>query len=119
MMQNFEWIEDPREVFAQMTFEYVQDIKHTIRQILLRFAPEMEAWMKENAQWTDQTGNARQTLYALMEETADEFRVIADYTMWYGVFLELANAGNFAIVAPCIDVFAPRIFQALREALGA
>lgn len=118
MTQEFYWETDPAEVFPQMVYEYVQAIKRTIRAVLLRFAPEMESWLKENAGWNDQTGNARQTLYALLEESADDLRVVADYKMWYGVFLELSNAGRFAVVAPCIDVFAPRIFQALQEALG-
>lgn len=118
MTDDFSWQDDPVDVFSQMVDEYVLDIRAVIQAVMLRFEPEIEAWMKENAGWNDQTGNLRQTLYSLFYSAPDDFFLIADYKLWYGVFLELANAGRYAVVAPAIDTFAPRIFQAIREALG-
>jgi hypothetical protein len=36
----------------------------------------------------------------------------------YGIFLELANAGRFAIVNPALDFFAPKIWADVRRLIN-
>jgi hypothetical protein len=63
----------------------------------------LEAQAKLNAPWTDRTGNARQGLHggAVLEGT--DFVIYIAHTMTYGVYLELCNAGNFAILMPTLE----------------
>lgn len=62
-----------------------------------------EGWMKENAPWTDRTGNARATL-----RTTTEHEAKVHHTIWlfggvpYQVWLEVRFAGRYAIIGPAI-----------------
>ena len=85
--------------------------------ILSSYAQEMGNWMRDNARWTDRTGNARNSLEAVTEFTDDTIKVIAkgggppSYVKW----LELARAGKYAIVRPCLEHFAGRMYRDLRD----
>ena len=118
MNEEFEWLSDPVEVFGSMVDGYEAYIRAVIRDICNYYVPQIEAWMKQNAKWEDQTGNARQTMYAELQEMLYTFIIRADYGMDYGVFLELANSGRFAVVAPAMDFFTPQIFKAIQGAIG-
>ena len=112
---SFEWESDPAIVFSEAVDEGVMTIRLMVRAVLLSFAPVMEAWMKDNAPWTDRTGNLRASLHTELETFSDAFALTADYGLDYGVFLELANSGQYSIIALTIDVFAPKIFDALER----
>ena len=79
------------------------------------WAGEIQNYMRENARWTDRTSNARNSLSAATEFTADTLTLIAsgggppDYV----VFLELAMAGKYAIVRPTMELYAGKIYQDL------
>lgn len=63
-----------------------------------------ESYMKENASWTDRTANARNGLAANadIQGTGLFTRVglTLSHGVSYGIWLELANAGKYAIVGP-------------------
>lgn len=105
------WSNPPAQAWEGLAREYVAAIRRGVRTIADRYAPEIEAWMKSNASWTDRTGNARQTLNTDVHNlTADMVEIMLAHGVEYGIFLELANAGNYAVIAPALDVFGPRIW---------
>lgn len=65
-------------------------------------ATRSEAWMKTNAPWTDRTTNARSGLFAKVDDTigADVWLLILSHTVAYGIWLEVANSGQYAVVRP-------------------
>lgn len=85
--------------------------------ILQSYAAEMGNWMRSGAKWTDRTGNARNSLSAVTEFTADVWRLTAmgggppDYVK----YLELAHGAKYAIVRPCLLRFAGPILRDLRR----
>lgn len=64
------------------------------------WAGVLEKDMKENAPWQDRTGNARQGLYGTASMDSKEIKIRIGHTMDYGVFLELARDGKYAILKP-------------------
>jgi hypothetical protein len=62
-----------------------------------------EGWMKENASWTDRTGNARAGLRATTEHESK-----VHHTVWlsgrvpYQIWLEVRFAGKYAIITPAL-----------------
>jgi hypothetical protein len=76
-----------------------------------RMAPEVEAYMKNNAPWTDRTGNARNGLAAHAYQDGDEIGILLYHQVSYGIWLEIANAGKYAIINPTIDTMGPRVMQ--------
>ena len=113
------WSVPPEEAFGDLADAYVQAIQDAVWAIAQRRAPEIESWMKINARWTDRTSNARQGLAADAERLATEaVQIVMSYDVDYGIFLELAHAGNYAIIGPALDHFAPIIWQDVLALLG-
>ena len=116
---NFEWDTSPEQAFIPMTEQLIIRIKTAVYDLMQFFAIEIEQWMKLNAQWTDRTGNLRQSLWATAQRMgSDAVTLMFDYGLDYGFFLEYANQGRYAIIAPALDYFLPRIWKAIRSLLG-
>lgn len=115
---SFQWDVTPDMAFMQLTDAYIAAIQRGVRAIANRYAPEIESHMKAHALWVDRTGNARQTLHTAVEELSlDMVEIILSHGVDYGIYLELSNAGRFAIIAPTIDVFGPRIWADVQAML--
>lgn len=112
---SFEWETSPEQAFIPMTDQYIRDIRAEISAVLLRFEPEIEAWLKANAPWVDRTGNLRASLWADAVQFGQDLFLLFDYGLDYGVFLELGNSGAYAVIAPALDVFAPRIWAEIER----
>jgi hypothetical protein len=81
-------------------------------------APQVEAHMKTNAPWTDQTGNARQGLRAeAFDEWPQNAGIVLYHTVQYGIWLEVKNSGEYAIIQPTIDVMGPEVMRSLENIL--
>lgn len=82
-------------------------------------APAMEAYAKDNASWTDRTGNARQGLQGFVEDVSETIiDVYISHGVDYGKWLELAHAGRYAILWPTIQAHMPVVTRMLEDALG-
>ena len=79
-----------------------------------RLAARIEQWMKSNARWRDRTGEARAQLRAYAEISASLITVYIVHGVSYGIFLELMEAGTYAIVKPALDYWTPRMMDELR-----
>ncbi len=80
---------------------------------------EAEAEMKRDAPWTDRTSHARQGLKGRAEQYHDRVQVTLSHTMEYGVHLELANSGQYAILKPTAQRRAPRFIEDVKRVVGA
>lgn len=115
---SFRWDVTPTRAWDALAVTYAQAIRRGVRAIALRYAPEIEAYMKANASWTDRTGNARQSLTVEVEDAAgDMVEIILAHGVEYGIWLELAHGGAYQIIAPTLDIFAPRIWADVRALL--
>lgn len=110
------WIRRPEvqaRAFEQYTMESFEEAVDTAQ----RVAKEAEVWMKENAPWTDRTGNARRELYARVTVERDRYLIVIRFGhgVDYGIFLELARAGRFGIINPTIDKYGPEFMSEIVE----
>ncbi len=83
-----------------------------------RVAREMEEYAKTNAPWEDQTGNARRTLKAVVVPAANSTTIYLGYNVFYGIYLEFANGGRFAIIQPTMAAFAGRVLGEIRSSIS-
>ena len=118
MASGFRWTTPPEQAFPQMYESYVGQVTRTVYSIVQSEAPQAENWMKDNAPWTDRTGNARQGLNAQAFLGMWRVWMMLDHGVDYGKYLEFKHAGRFAIVAPAVDVFYARVMTRIRQALG-
>lgn len=109
---SFQWDNPPTQAWGELVDAQIAAIRDAVRQLVNRYAPEIQAWMMQNAPWQDQSGLARQTLSAEVNDLAsDALEIVMSHGMSYGVYLELAHGGRWAIIGPAIDHFAPRIWN--------
>jgi len=72
-------------------------------------APEVENYMKINAPWEDQTGNARNGLAARAYRDKDEIGIVLFHQVAYGIWLETRFGGKYAIIEPTIQAMSPKV----------
>lgn len=115
---SFKWQVAPTDVFPQMAEQYTRTIFQSGRRVAYDRAEDMESWAKANAPWTDRTGDARERLHATVEETGPIGTIVLSHGVDYGIWLEIANGGRFAIIALAIDVWGPVVMRDLQRMMN-
>lgn len=82
-------------------------------------ASEIQEKMKTNRPWTDRTGMAKARLSAdVSQPNSNTIRITLSHGVDYGIWLELANGKNYAIIAPTIREEGPRIVEDLNNLMS-
>lgn len=124
MSSGFVWVTSPSFAFRGLMDSYEEYVIQVVFEMLRQRAPEITAWMKANAPWTDRTGNARRSLIA--EAMAAVGQKVLALELRYGPrggeveyakYLEYSHAGRYSIIAPAIDYWAPVILADVQAAL--
>ncbi|QXO13675.1 hypothetical protein SEA_DUMPTRUCK_19 [Gordonia phage DumpTruck] len=76
-----------------------------------------EAYMKNNAPWTDRTGAARSGLTATSFHEDDKSTVVFAHSVHYGIWLEVKNDGEYEIIMPAVHQTGKEIMADLRNLL--
>lgn len=108
----------PPSVLAGKVGDYGERLLSAIYDLAQFFAGRIEAYAKANAPWTDRTGNARQGLTARAFRTATGVVLALFHQANYGVFLELKNAGRFAIIMKTLQTHYAPLMAAIRGVIG-
>lgn len=74
-------------------------------------SPRVENYMKVNAPWNDQTGNARNGLSARPFMEGDDIGIVCSHSVSYGIWLEVRWNGRYAIIQPTIDTMGPVVMR--------
>jgi uncharacterized phage-associated protein len=114
---SFRW--EGVEEFNQGFLTYERRLKQALIQVGQYWAAVLEADAKENAPWTDQTANARQSLHAYVEELSDDtIRIYLSGGVFYQVWLETKWQGKYAIIWPTIEKHLEEIRLMLQRIFG-
>lgn len=115
-----EWQTTPATAFSALGQDYRLKVYNAIHILALRYAPEIETWMKQNAPWTDRTGNARQSLYSDVRELIGSIIIFMSHgpNIPYGRYLENNYGGRYAVIGPALDHFTPRVWADVRRLMG-
>jgi len=68
-----------------------------------KVASDVQSELQNEAPWQDRTGEARQRLNVNVEVDKQGISIIASHGVDYGVYLEKANFGKFAVLTPYFD----------------
>jgi len=76
---------------------------------------EGENFAKQNAPWTDRTGDARRSIASvdLSEKGVVRYHLIIGVD--YGIWLEVSNQGKYRILVPTLSIMEARIIKALNR----
>lgn len=95
---------------------YERRVLQAIKQVAQYWQGVFEEYAKRRAPWTDRTANARQSLYAWIDElSGDIVRLYLSHGVDYGVYLEIRWAGRYAIIWPTIKRHLSKIRQMLQR----
>lgn len=98
--------------------EHLQRVKAAVAMYSEQTAAKMEEDAKVNKPWQDQTGAARQGLFGYTFQTPQTLETRIAHGVDYGVYLELANQGRYAILTPTTRKFATQYFEDIRKLVG-
>jgi len=122
-----EWNQLPEEAIGKLITEYGVSIQSAIYQVVKSWSPLVEAWMKDNAPWTDRTGDARAGLTARSHLVFNQYVILRlSHTVEYGTYLEgfnpltnspMNNVGTWSIIEPALDYFGPKIMRDIQSRL--
>ena len=74
------------------------------------------AYIKEHAPWTDRTGAARTGLIAIANNLGrGNFELLMSYSVYYGIWLEIANNGKYAVITPAMRIIGEKIMHDLNH----
>jgi hypothetical protein len=90
-------------------------VKRAMTVAAKKVAPEAESYMRSNATWNDQSGDARRGLSTEVEVNTNNVVVYLYHTVPYGPWLELRWSGKYQIINPTIEVFAPQLIQLVAD----
>ena len=104
---------------SQNLDEFQGRLKYAVQMYASTKANELEALMKVNRKWTDRTGMAKARLNASISEPDENtIRITLAHGVEYGIWLELANEKNFAIIAPTLSQQGPRVIEGLNDLMN-
>jgi hypothetical protein len=94
-------------------------MKHKVRDfvdaVCRGYANEAEQYAKENAPWTDRTTMARRELHGYVIDNDKEIGFGVAHRVDYGVELETAHDGQYAVLRPTVDHFAEEFLAKARD----
>jgi hypothetical protein len=98
---------------------YAASIERAVLAAAAVLAARAEEDAKNNAPWTDRTGDAREGLHAFV---ADAQGIVSIYLahgpdIGYDIYLETLRGGQHAIIAPTLEALLPEVWDAVRKAL--
>lgn len=120
---QIEWVNNQRPdiVFPAFYKQQSELLMGRIMQLAETYATLIESWMKANANWQDQSGDARRELWAEARRFSEE-KIIITFghgpSIYYGWYLENHFAGKYQIIAPALNIFSAMIEDDLRRIAG-
>jgi hypothetical protein len=90
---------------------YDQRSRAAMRAGMAAGAQRLEDWERLNRRWEDRSGDARDNLTALVEDTQRGLRIRNMHGVPYGQYLERVRQGYFAILHEAIWVNWPDILR--------
>lgn len=117
-MGKVKWQGKPEKVYLAGLKKYQSDWQKALELLCLEYAPKIEAWLKENARWTDRTGNLRQSMFAEVQKFVDKVVLMFDYGLEYGFWLETKNNSEFSVISPALDHFGQLIWEDIKRLMS-
>lgn len=112
------WVVAPDRELIPNTLLYGERVHAAVRAVAEYIAQKIQGEARQNAPWTDRTGNARSGLFSVVEAASRDLVHIYlshGHTVYYGIFLELSRGGRYKIIMPTIEANEPVVTQMLRE----
>lgn len=106
------WIED---TLTPGIKQFPDDLDRGMNNLVEYMVPRTEAYMRLNAPWQDQTGNARNGLRAEAVHEIGSHGIDVFHSVPYGIWLEVRFEGRYQIILPTVKTMGQEL---MRQASG-
>lgn len=93
-------------------------LDHAVNAVMEFMAPQVEAYGKKNAPWTDRTSNARNGLFTETGRLHHQHWIDFAHSVAYGIWLEVRFSGRHQIIIPTITAMGRETMATLRGLLN-
>lgn len=102
---GYEW--QGLDTVMALPAKFEQELAENISSSMDSIANSMEQYAKQNAPWTDNTGDARAGIKSVVIEDTRNFvwTIYLGHSVSYGFYLEHSNGGMYAIIEPTVQQF--------------
>src|SRR4051812_46924065 len=112
---------------AKITVEWDDKrLRNNLRTFDIRFRNSLNAvvdyealfatrYLKTHAPWTDRTGAARTGLVAVPNFGRNFAEIVMSYSVYYGIWLEVAHDRKYAIITPAIRIVGEKLMKDLQH----
>lgn len=99
------------DVISENMGKYVERVDRARERQMEKLRREMEQYMKDNHAWENETGNAERGLQAVLIHQPGRSTIWVGHgkDVPYGIWLEIMQNGQFAILLPTVLKFGPRV----------
>jgi hypothetical protein len=115
---SIRWVRPPDQL-AKAIEQYGDRVLVAVTAVAGWIATLMQNDARANAPWTDRTGNARTGLFGTAERDVARSLVTIYLShgadLDYGIWLELANAGRYAVIERTIEAHLPELRAELEQ----
>ena len=108
-----------RDVVVRNVTEYGRRYHAVARNVLEEQAQIIEQRMKSEHRWQNQTGEAERNLRCRVYDNGTTLRVQAAHGVPYGIYLEHAHQGAYAVLQPTVRSQWPTALKAVANAVKA
>ena len=118
---RIQWVTPPSEL-ATAIERYGEKVLTAVAAVAQYVATQMQNDAQAMAGWTDRSGNARTGLFGTAEADFSRHVVVLylshSASLEYGVWLELAHNGNYAVIMRTMQSHYNTLMGMLKEVLG-
>lgn len=110
------WSRTPAQAWSELAKREADAIESETVALVDGLTDQAAAWMKQEARWTDRTGQARANLYA---DTLHVARRMVSMLLSHGPTIDYARFleanPQFAVLGDAVDWWAPVLYRGLLE----
>ena len=108
------------DALARSINAHDQAVKRVIAGQFYYAKDEATTFAKQNASWTDRTGNARAGLHADVNiiDQGKAFELMMAHSVEYGIWLEIRFSGKFAILMPTINYIGAQLISRIASSIN-
>ena len=95
--------------------DFGKDVNRKVAAVMDYNAGYTTGWLKKNAPWTDDTSAARTGLSTLPFHFGTQHELLMAYSVNYGIWLEVANSGKYAVITPALRIVGQKIMGDMQK----
>ena len=111
---QFVWVQDPESTLSLGIDEYQVALKAGVQLVMTTMAAQVQSYAQSTHRWSNVTGAAEAGLNAGTIQLTNAIGLFLQHAVYYGIYLELAHGGVWAVISPTLEAYYAKIMAAIQ-----